>query len=52
MAVARVVVADDDALLRQGVASLLASAGYDVVGEASDADELLRLVRARGPTWW
>jgi DNA-binding NarL/FixJ family response regulator len=49
MAVARVVVADDDALLRQGVASLLAGAGYEVVGEASDADELLRLVRAHGP---
>src|SRR5687768_15344016 len=49
MAVARVVVADDDALLRQGVASLLAGAGYEVVGEASDADELLRLVRAHRP---
>ncbi len=49
MAVARVVVADDDALLRQGVASLLAGADYEVVGEASDADELLRLVRAHGP---
>jgi DNA-binding NarL/FixJ family response regulator len=49
MAVARVVVADDDALLRQGIASLLRGAGYDVVGEAGDAGELLQLVREQAP---
>src|SRR5689334_2361373 len=49
MAVARVVVADDDALLRQGIASLLRGAGYDVVGEAGDAGELLQRVRADQP---
>ena len=41
MAVARVVVADDDALLRQGIASLLTGADDDVVGQAGDADELV-----------
>ena len=40
----RIVIADDDALLREGIASLLGSRGYDVVGQASDGVELLRLV--------
>ena len=41
----RVVIADDDVLLREGVASLLARAGFDVVGQAGDGDELLAMVR-------
>jgi DNA-binding NarL/FixJ family response regulator len=45
----RVVLADDDVLLREGLASLLARSGFDVVGQAGDADELLALVRAHGP---
>jgi serine/threonine-protein kinase len=45
----RVVIADDAALLRQGVVRLLAEGGVDVVGEASDAGELLRLVDAHRP---
>jgi DNA-binding NarL/FixJ family response regulator len=45
----RVVIADDTALLRQGLARLLAEAGIDVCGEASDADELLRLVANERP---
>jgi len=45
----RVVVCDDTALLRQGVARLLADAGIDVCGEAADGDELLRVVRAQRP---
>lgn len=40
-----VVVADDDVLLREGLASLLARSDFDVVGQAADATELLRLVR-------
>ena len=44
-----VVIADDDLLLREGIASLLTQAGYSVVGQASDATELLRLVRAHRP---
>ena len=45
----RIVIADDTALLRQGLARLLAEAGIDVCGEASDADELLRLVAEERP---
>ena len=45
----RVVIADDAALLRQGLARLLADAGIEVVGEAGDAGELLRLVEAEQP---
>jgi DNA-binding NarL/FixJ family response regulator len=45
----RVIVADDDVLLREGVASLLERAGYQLVGQAGDASELLRLVRDHRP---
>jgi DNA-binding NarL/FixJ family response regulator len=45
----RVVVADDSALLREGVVRLLEEAGLDVVGQAADAEELLRKVRAHRP---
>lgn len=46
---ARVVVADDDVLLREGLASLLQRSGFDVVGQAGDALELLALVREHHP---
>jgi len=46
---ARVVVADDDVLLREGIASLLDRSGFDVVGQAGDATELLVLVRELRP---
>jgi DNA-binding NarL/FixJ family response regulator len=45
----RVVLADDSILLREGVARLLAEAGFDVVGQAADADELLEQVAAHQP---
>jgi DNA-binding NarL/FixJ family response regulator len=45
----RVVVADDMMLVRSGLARLLAAAGVDVVGEAADADQLLRLVALEQP---
>jgi DNA-binding NarL/FixJ family response regulator len=45
----RVVIADDDVLLREGVASLVSRAGFEVVGQAGDATELLDLVRAHRP---
>jgi serine/threonine-protein kinase PknK len=45
----RVVVAEDDVLLREGVASLLERSGFEVVGQAGDGDELLGLVRERRP---
>jgi DNA-binding NarL/FixJ family response regulator len=45
----RVVVADDDVLLREGLASLLERTGYQVVGQAGDGSELLSLVREHRP---
>src|SRR5258705_8731660 len=45
----RVVVADDDVLLREGVAGLLERSGFEIVGQAGDATELVRLVRAQEP---
>jgi DNA-binding NarL/FixJ family response regulator len=40
-----VALADDDVLLREGVASLLDRSGFEVVGQVGDADQLLELVR-------
>jgi DNA-binding NarL/FixJ family response regulator len=45
----RVVLADDDVLLREGIASLLGGAGHDVVGQVGDAVGLADLVRERSP---
>jgi DNA-binding NarL/FixJ family response regulator len=45
----RVVVAEDSVLLREGVVRLLEEAGMDVVGQAGDAEDLLRKVRAHKP---
>jgi DNA-binding NarL/FixJ family response regulator len=45
----RVVVADDDVLLREGLASLLDRSGLEVVGQAGNGVELLALVRANPP---
>ncbi len=45
----RVIVADDDTLLREGVASLLERGGFEVVGQAGDASELMQLVRELRP---
>jgi len=44
-----VVIADDDLLLREGIASLLTQAGYSLVGQAGDANELLNLAREHRP---
>jgi DNA-binding NarL/FixJ family response regulator len=45
----RIVLADDDMLLREGIASLLERAGFDVVGQADDAPGLLTLIREHHP---
>jgi DNA-binding NarL/FixJ family response regulator len=45
----RVVVADDSVLLREGVVRLLEEWGFDVVGQAGDAEDLLRKVNAHKP---
>ena len=41
--------ADDDVLLREGIASVLQRSGFQVAGQAGDADELLALVREHKP---
>ena len=45
----RIVVADDEVLLREGLARLLTETGFEVVGKAGDADELLRAVQQAHP---
>jgi DNA-binding NarL/FixJ family response regulator len=46
---ARVALADDDVLLREGLASLLERSGFEVVGQCGDAPCLLDLVRRAEP---
>ena len=45
----RVVLAEDDVLLREGLASLLQRSGFQVVGQAGDAAQLLALVAEQAP---
>ena len=45
----RVVLAEDSVLLREGVARILVEAGFEVVGQAGNADELLLKVRSYSP---
>jgi DNA-binding NarL/FixJ family response regulator len=45
----RVVLADDDALLREGLAGLLERSGFDVVGHVGNGTEALALVRTANP---
>jgi DNA-binding NarL/FixJ family response regulator len=45
----RVVLAEDSVLLREGVASLLADAGFEIVGQAGTAEQLLLKVRSYKP---
>jgi DNA-binding NarL/FixJ family response regulator len=45
----RIVIADDEALLREGLARLLGDAGFEIAGRCGDADALLRMVEARRP---
>src|SRR6266700_4571423 len=49
MTAPRVVLAEDDVLLREGLASLLDRSGYEVVGQAGDGTQLLALAREAGP---
>ena len=43
------IVADDSVLVREGVTRLLEGAGYEVVGQAADREELMRKTRAHKP---
>jgi DNA-binding NarL/FixJ family response regulator len=45
----RVVVADDSVLLREGIVRILTDSGFDVVGQAGDAEDLVRKVSAHKP---
>ena len=45
----RVVIAEDSVLLREGIARLLEESGFEVAGQAGDADDLLRKVGAHKP---
>jgi DNA-binding NarL/FixJ family response regulator len=45
----RVVVGEDDVLLREGLVRLLSEAGFEVLGQAGDADDLLRKALAHRP---
>ena len=45
----RVILADDDVLLREGLATLLERSGYEVVGQAADGTELVDLTRRHAP---
>src|SRR3954463_2930393 len=45
----KVVIADDSVLLREGLCRLLEDSGFDVAGQAGDAEDLLRKVGAHKP---
>jgi DNA-binding NarL/FixJ family response regulator/class 3 adenylate cyclase len=45
----KVVLADDSILLREGIARLLEDAGFDIVGQVANADDLLLKVRSYSP---
>ena len=45
----RVVIADDSVLLREGIVRLLEEAGFEIVAQAGDADDLMRKVLAHKP---
>jgi DNA-binding NarL/FixJ family response regulator len=44
-----VVIGEDDVLLREGIARLLAEAGFEVAAQAGDADDFLRRALAHRP---
>lgn len=45
----RIVVADDSVLLREGIVRILSDSGFEVVGQAGDAEDLVRKVAAHKP---
>jgi len=45
----RIVLGEDSVLLREGIARLLEDSGFEVVGRAGDAEDLMRKVRAHKP---
>ena len=51
VSVTRVIVVDDQELVRTGFAMILEKAGLEVVGQAADGQEGVALARSTGPTW-
>ena len=45
----RLIIAEDDVLLREGIARILGDEGYEIVAQAGDRDDLLEKVRAHQP---
>src|SRR4029077_5894450 len=45
----RAVIAEDSVLMREGLSRVLRDAGFEIVGQASDAEDLLRKARAHKP---
>jgi DNA-binding NarL/FixJ family response regulator len=45
------VIADDSVLIREGLGRLLEDAGFDILGRAGDAEELLSQVSSTRPPW-
>jgi DNA-binding NarL/FixJ family response regulator len=45
----RVVIADDDLLVRKGISALLTESGFDVTAEVAGAEDLLRAIAAESP---
>src|SRR3954463_2707852 len=45
----RVVIGEDDVLMREGIARILTEAGFEVVGQAGDAEDFLRKAHAHRP---
>jgi DNA-binding NarL/FixJ family response regulator len=46
---ARIVIGEDDVLLREGIARILVEAGFEVAAQAGDAEDLLRKALAHKP---
>ena len=47
----RVVIAEDEAIIRLDLKEILQDEGYDVVGETGRGDEAVDLVRSTSPIW-
>src|SRR3954465_1768662 len=45
----RVVIGEDDVLMREGIARILTEAGFEVAGQAGDAEDFLRKALAHRP---
>ncbi len=49
MTLGRIVVADDEAIIRMDLSEMLVAAGYEVVGQASDGEKALQLIQELNP---